>query len=318
MVQAAIMDCNTFAYDVSMLRAIVQMEVSVVSLWLLHIRSRSARPFIIVGLTLSVALSGFDVFVSGAQAEIAAKIGPVAAIVLYAEEHALFLGMALYLAFGKGPRRYLDQEPDMSAPGPDVHTWDLPFGHRIRTWEFWRDMGIHFVSFSILGHWAEILFCQLIIAGVFMGEHDPTNVMLWEQWLYPFSAEGTALVMIALFLHPLKLWLLERTGGRKLPALVLSFLANQAVCTSIDFCTGMVANRDYQLWDYREMPFNFMGQVCLQNSLVYSVAATIIVWWAYPAMDRLLHRLPRAVVDGLFFALAGAYAFLATLYFVVI
>lgn len=316
MVQAAIMDCDTFAYDISMARAILQMVVSAVGLWTLQMRARLARLFLAIGLTAAIVLSAVDMVTT--HVDVAARIGTLAMTILYVEEYALFGGVALYLLFGSGPRQYLTQRMDMSAPGPEVHTWDAPFRDRIRTWEFWRDMGIHFVTFSILGHWAEILFCRLIIAGVFMGEYDPTNTMLWDQWLYPFSAEGTALVMIALFLHPLKLWLLEKTGGRTIPTLALSFLANQLVCTSIDFGTGMVANRDYRLWDYRNMPFNFMGQICLQNSLVYSVAATVIVWWAYPAMDCLLHRLPRAVVDGLFFALVGTYAFLAALYFIVI
>ena len=98
----------------------------------------------------------------------------------------------------------------------------------------------------------------------------------------------------------------------------ISFLINMAVCTSFDFLTGMAVNQDYSLWDYRALPFNFMGQVCLQNSLVYSIAATVIVWWVYPAMDALLTRMPRRASDGVFFAHFGMYLFLAMLHFVVV
>jgi uncharacterized membrane protein len=66
------------------------------------------------------------------------------------------------------------------------------------------------------------------------------------------------------------------------------------------------------------MPFNFMGQVCLQNSMVYSIAATLIVWVVYPLMDRGLRRMPRSVTDGLFFGLVGFYAFEAALHFIAI
>ena len=174
---------------------------------------------------------------------------------------------------------------------------------------------IYFIAFSLLGHWAEMLFCQLIIAGVFMGDYDPSNAMLWSQWLFPFTAEGAAAVAIVLLLHPASRWLVKKTEGHLWIAILLSFLLNALVCTGIDFTTGMIANRDYSLWDYRALPFNFMGQVCLQNSITYSIAATLIVWVFYPLMDTALRRMPRGVANALAFGLFGMYLFLAMLYF---
>jgi uncharacterized membrane protein len=101
-----------------------------------------------------------------------------------------------------------------------------------------------------------------------------------------------------------------------LPTLIVSFLINMFACASIDFTTGITANADYHLWDYRGLPFNFMGQVLLQNTLVYSAAATFIVWVVYPLMAKALHRAPQSVVNGLFFGLVGFYAFLEVLYYV--
>ena len=312
-VQAAFMNRDFFAYDLSMVRAIVTMIVAVCGIWLLATHARRARIFCIVGTAVFVLLSFVDVTFCGAYDEMVAAIGPPLAVSLIAAEHLGGVAVLVALAVSNGLTEPL-RAP--SAPSPD-HP-DLPLKERIRTWPFWRNMAIYFIVFSMLGHWAEILFCRLIIAGVFMGDYDPTNAMLWDQWLFPFSAEGIALVMVVLVLYPLKERLLARTGGRVLPALVLSFFINQVVCTSIDFLTGMAVNQDYSLWDYRALPFNFMGQVCLQNSLVYTVAATVIVWLVYPWMERLLHRLPRRYADGIFFALVGMYAFLAMLYFVVL
>jgi hypothetical protein len=156
----------------------------------------------------------------------------------------------------------------------------------------------------------------MIVAGIFMGGYDPTNIMLWDQWLFPFSAEGTALAMVVLLLHPLKLWIERRTNHNLKLTLGLSFLANAIVCTSIDFITGITCNQNYELWDYRDMPFNFMGQVCLQNSVVYSIAATIVVWLVYPLMDRFLRSIPKCLADAIFFGLVGLYAFEAALHFV--
>ena len=184
------------------------------------------------------------------------------------------------------------------------------------SWPGVRNLVIFYCVFTILGHWAEIAFCWGIVFGVFMGDYDFSHAQLWSQWLYPYPAHGIALVLIVLLLYPLSRWLLRAFRGHVLPALVVSFLANALVCTTIDFTTGITANADYQLWDYRDLPFNFMGQVVLQNSIAYSIAATLIVWVVYPLMATGLKRAPKGVVDAAFFAMIGAYAFLEVLYFV--
>ena len=87
------------------------------------------------------------------------------------------------------------------------------------------------------------------------------------------------------------------------------------VCVGIDFTLGMMVNQDYSLWDYRDLPFNFMGQVCLQNSLVYTTAAVLIVWVFYPLMDRLMRWIPKSYMDGVFFTVGAIYLFSAALHF---
>lgn len=184
------------------------------------------------------------------------------------------------------------------------------------TWPWVRNLLIFYCIFTILGHWAEIAFCWGIVLGVFMGDYDFSHAQLWAQWLYPYPAHGIALVLVVLLLYPLSQRLVRAFRGRKAPAIIVSFFANALVCTSIDFLTGVTANADYQLWDYRDLPFNFMGQIVLQNSIAYSIAATLIVWVVYPFLAMCLRRAPKGVVDAAFFALAGAYSFLEVLYFV--
>ena len=310
--------CNreVFEYDISMLRILLLMAGGTCTMWLISQRAASARPtgaltaLVCAGLSL-IDYTGFDAF-----AHIEGFIGAAATNAIIVAEYAGAVAVAAYLAFSPQAKRLLSNPPDLNPGAQSGHSWDRPLKERVRTWEFWRDLLIYFIVFSIVGHWAEMLFCQLILAGVFMGGYDPSNTMLWSQWLFPFTAEGAALVAIVVILHPISRWLLKKTGGRVLPALVLSFLVNALVCTSIDFTTGMVSNQDYSLWDYRDMPFNFMGQVCLQNSMVYSIAATLIVWVVYPLMDTALRRAPRGVVNAVFFGLLGMYLFLALLNFI--
>ena len=42
-----------------------------------------------------------------------------------------------------------------------------------------------------------------------------------------------------------------------------------AVITAVELSAGLLANRDYRVWDYRQMPYNFLGQICLCYSLIW-------------------------------------------------
>ncbi|MBP3885645.1 MAG: putative ABC transporter permease [Olsenella sp.] len=316
LVFAFVCDREQFDYDLSLARVLVLMAGGTVALWLMSCRARSSRVVGVLTVAFCTACAACDHFANGAFSAMATRVGGGPATLFVAFEYAGAAFFIAYLLLSPRARRVLSRPPEMEPGATEGHSWDVPMSERVRTWEFWRDLLIYFVVFSIVGHWAEMLFCNLILAGVFMGDYDPTNTMLWTQWLYPFSAEGAAAVAIVVFLHPLARRIKELFGGRTLPAVALSFVANAAVCTSIDFITGITTNQDYHLWDYRRMPFNFMGQVCLQNSMVYSVAATLIVWVVYPLMDTGLRRMPKGVANALAFGLLGMYLFLALLNFV--
>ena len=305
-----------FVYDLSMLRACIQLCTSAQAVYMLQRRATWTIPFCIVSTSVCTVLSLIDMFAMHANAPVFALLGPFASASFVTVEYVGAVVTVTYLALARHPREVLCVDIT-GKPEGDGHSWDRPLRERIRTWPYWRDLAIYFIVFSFLGHWAEILFCRLIIAGVFMGGYDPTNAMLWDQWLFPFSAEGIALAMVVVLLHPVKEKLVEHFEGRTLPALACSFAINGLICTSIDFGTGMVANQNYELWDYRDMPFNFMGQVCLQNSMVYTIAATLIVWVVYPLMDLGLRRIPRGVLDVAFFGLLSIYVFEAALHFIV-
>lgn len=60
--------------------------------------------------------------------------------------------------------------------------------------------------------------------------------------------------------------LLGRLG--KLPLLPRA-LAGAGVITAVELATGLVFNRDHRVWDYRELPLNFLGQICLPFSLLW-------------------------------------------------
>ena len=46
-------------------------------------------------------------------------------------------------------------------------------------------------------------------------------------------------------------------------------LACSGIITAVELAVGLVFNRDYRVWDYRGLPGNFRGQVCLPFSLLW-------------------------------------------------
>ncbi len=180
-------------------------------------------------------------------------------------------------------------------------------------WPFVRNLIIYFVIFSILGHWMEAAYCQLIRMGIAPGEYDPTNTMLWRDWFYPYPMHGIAVVLMALVLYPLLMWLKKRFQNPLLPY-VLSFLANTLTCTLIELVGGLLFNAELQNWDYTDMPFNFMGQVCLTNAIGFGVAASVISWFVYPALERLVARVRPATMNIVCIVVAIAGGILFSLY----
>ena len=59
-------------------------------------------------------------------------------------------------------------------------------------------------------------------------------------------------------------------------------LLGAATITAVELLMGLFFNRDYLVWDYRKMPFHFMGQVCLYYSLLWIPVSFGAIW---------LHRL---------------------------
>ena len=51
--------------------------------------------------------------------------------------------------------------------------------------------------------------------------------------------------------------------------LPLRAILGAGVITSVELLTGLLVNRDYAVWDYRDRPGNFLGQICPLYSLLW-------------------------------------------------
>ena len=77
--------------------------------------------------------------------------------------------------------------------------------------------------------------------------------------------------------------------------LALRLVAGATVITALELLTGLVVNRDYRVWDYRTMPLQFLGQICLSYSLLWipvSLGAMHLYDWADRFLDRISNSKP--------------------------
>ncbi len=305
-------DPDKTPYDFSFWRTTASIAGTALGAWFVHRRSKAALPAAAATAVGTIALGAVNIAKKGAYVTRSwKKESPKETIFNRVMPAVHAVGSAVLMGVGvMAEKARRSGEPTLEGPL-------LPAPWYPRT----RKLGLYFMTFSMLGHWVEMLFCTGIKHGIFKGGYDRENHMLWDQWLFPFPAEGTAAVLADLVLKPAKDAIVDTVSASSLPqvlhtptALALSFWVNQLVCTSIDFATGMVANRNFELWDYRDMRFNFMGQICLQNSLFYSIAATWGVWQLLPALEKLMDRAGDTVLDGLLVGMGSVFIFLELLY----
>ena len=53
------------------------------------------------------------------------------------------------------------------------------------------------------------------------------------------------------------------------PSVPLRAFLGSAAITGVELLTGLALNRDHKVWDYRALPLNFRGQICLPYSLLW-------------------------------------------------
>ena len=46
-------------------------------------------------------------------------------------------------------------------------------------------------------------------------------------------------------------------------------VAGAGMITLVELAAGLLVNRDHRIWDYRALPGNFQGQICLPFSLLW-------------------------------------------------
>jgi len=72
-------------------------------------------------------------------------------------------------------------------------------------------------------------------------------------------------------------------------ALWLRMVCGAAMVTVLELGTGLLVNRDYSVWDYRDVPYNYRGQICLSYSLLW-IPVTLMAMGLYRSAKRVMQR----------------------------
>ncbi len=96
-----------------------------------------------------------------------------------------------------------------------------------------------------------------------------------------FLAGGASLVLIGQ---------LNRTEP-KLP-LPLRAVAGAGIITMVELAAGLLFNRDYSVWDYRDQLGNLWGQICPRFSAIW-IGAAALVLLIHDPMERRIEKLVR-------------------------
>ena len=74
-------------------------------------------------------------------------------------------------------------------------------------------------------------------------------------------------------------------------------MACAGIITAVELAAGLVFNRDFRVWDYRDLPGNFRGQICLPFSLLWmplGLAGMELYRAADQSFDRMSSSLSRS------------------------
>ncbi len=167
------------------------------------------------------------------------------------------------------------------------------------SWPFWRNLGVYFCAFSVLGHFLEIGYCSVMDV-LFHVVSDDTAV--FDDPFYPYLVYGVGVVVCALVLEPLKEHLISKR--KTLAGAVAEFFTISVfVFMLMELVMGWMLNQPdpetgrYPLWDNSQLPLNIFKQAWLVNDIGFALIGTLYTWVIYPLSEKLMAKLPKKVAD---------------------
>ena len=70
-------------------------------------------------------------------------------------------------------------------------------------------------------------------------------------------------------------------------------VAGAGIITAVELAAGLAVNRDYGVWDYRQQPGNFLGQICPLFTFLW-IPVSLLALGLYEVLQQRVDRLSRA------------------------
>lgn len=82
---------------------------------------------------------------------------------------------------------------------------------------------------------------------------------------------------------------------------VWQFIGAVGIVTVIEYVTGALLRKitGRRFWDYRELPHNLNGYICLRYSIFWGALSVAALWLVHPAIHILLILTPKRVVEAI-------------------
>ncbi len=81
--------------------------------------------------------------------------------------------------------------------------------------------------------------------------------------------------------------LIAMISRTELPLLIKAVICGTGI-TGIEFICGCIWNRSYAVWDYRKMPMNVLGQICLPYTLLWcGLSSAVMTGYSIYAKGRM-------------------------------
>lgn len=66
-------------------------------------------------------------------------------------------------------------------------------------------------------------------------------------------------------------------------------LVGALVVTMLELGCGLMINQSYQVWDYRNVPLNFHGQICLPFTALW-IVLSVVAFFLYERLDDWIQK----------------------------
>ena len=137
-----------------------------------------------------------------------------------------------------------------------------------------------FVLYSFIGYLCEVAYCSI-------GQRHLVNRgFLYGPWLPIYGFGG---LIVDIFLVPISSY----------PLLV--FIAAIILTSAVEYVGSWALEKIFsiKLWDYSEHKFNINGRVCLLNSSLFGLMSMILVYGAYPWIQKAFAMIPVLITERL-------------------